>query len=71
MNPYIIAGYHLSGGSSKILRGETSIIPNDQAFFSETGLLEILRYGLSTNAHIIECEIIRDNPSPPIGTKFD
>ena len=69
MNPDIVTDYHLSGGSSKILRGETSIIPNDQALLSETGLLKILRYGLSTKAHIVEGEIIRDNPPPPIGAK--
>ena len=69
MNPDIVAGYYLGCCSSKILRGETSIIPNDQALFSKTGLSKILRYGLSTNAHIVEGEIIRNNPPPPIGAK--
>jgi hypothetical protein len=69
MNSDIVAGYHLGCCSGKILRGETSIIPNDQALFSKTGLSKILRYGLSTNAHIVEGEIISDNPPPPIGAK--
>ena len=71
MNPDIITGYHFSSGSSKILRGEASILPNDQALFIKAGLLEIFRYGLSTDTHIVEREIIGDNPSPPIGAKFN
>jgi hypothetical protein len=71
MDPDVVAGYHLSSGSSKILRSEASIIPNDQAFFSEAGLLEIFRYCLSTDAYIVKGEILSDNPSPPIRAKFN
>jgi len=71
VDPDIVAGYHLSSGGSKILRGETSIIANDQALFIEPILLEIFRYGLSTDADIVEGEILGDNPSPPIGAEYD
>jgi hypothetical protein len=67
----IVAGYHLSSGSSKILRGEASIIANDQTSFIESVFLEIFCYGLSTDAHIVEGEIFGDNPSPPISAEFD
>jgi hypothetical protein len=67
----IVAGYHLSSGSGKILRGETSIIANDQTSFVKPTFLEIFCYGLSTDAHIAEGEIIGDNPSPPISAEFD
>ena len=71
MNFDIIAGYHLSSGSSKILRGKASIIANDQTSFIESILFEIFRYGLSTDAHIVEGEIFGYNPSPPISAEFD
>ena len=67
----IVAGYHLSSGSSKILRGEASIIANYQTSFIESILLEIFCYSLSTDAHIVEGEILGDNPSPPISAEFD
>jgi hypothetical protein len=44
----IIAGYHLSSGGSKILRGEPSIIANNQTSFIKSTFLEIFCYGLST-----------------------
>ena len=67
----IVASYHFSSGSSKILRGEASIIANDQASFIESTLPEIFCYSLSTDAHIIEGKIFGDNPAPPISTEFD
>jgi hypothetical protein len=70
MDSDIVAGYHLSSSSSKILRCEASIIANDHALFIKSILLEIFRYSLSTDAHIVEGEIFGDNPSPPIGAKF-
>jgi hypothetical protein len=67
----IVASYHLSSGSSKILRGEASIIANDQALFIEPILLEIFCYGLGADAHIVEGEILGDNPPPPISAELD
>ncbi len=67
----IVAGHHFSSGGSKILRGEPSIIANDQTPSIESVLLEILCYCLSTDPHVIKGEILGDNPSPAISTEFD
>ena len=71
MNPDIVAGYHLGCCSSKILEGETSILPNAQALLIKAGLLELFRYGLSADAYIVEGEILSDSPVPPASRQFD
>jgi hypothetical protein len=67
----IVASQYLSSGGSEILGGEPSIVAYYQTSFVELVLLEVFCYRLSTDAHVIEGEILGDNAPPPIGTKFN
>src|SRR4030042_6256107 len=67
----IVAGYHLSSGSSEILRSEASVIADDYALFIKFIVLEIFGHGLGPDTHICKGEILGNNSSPPISAEFD
>lgn len=67
----IVGCKYLSSRSRKVLRGEPCIIANDKTRVVKLLLFEIFCNSLGADTHIIEGEILGDNPPPPIGAKFD